>query len=303
MFNVFKQYGRIIALNGITLKVGKGVTGLIGPNGAGKTTTIKIAIGLTKPDSGRVELFGFNPWNCDWRIRRQVGVLFENNVLPSHFIVKDFLKYVAKFKELKNIEESIDEILKLVGLNRYSHRRIGELSAGLKQRLGLAQALIGYPELVILDEPLVYLDPGGRSELLNLIERLAKDEDISFLISSHILSELERICDKVFLIFNGSIIVEGTVNELMKKYVITDYVIEVIELDRWVKCLKNMEVIDEIEVDESKNRIYVKVNNFKSFQKEFYKLALKNNLYVVSLRPRYGFLEEIYRRKLGEKNE
>ncbi|RLE81190.1 MAG: hypothetical protein DRJ51_04315 [Thermoprotei archaeon] len=298
--DLYKSFGRIRALNGINLQVGRGVTGLIGPNGAGKTTTIKIALGLLKADKGFIEFFGLNPWTMGHRIKKKVGVLHEGVPLPEYLVVEDYLKYVAFFRELKEPKEAVREVLKLVGAERFKHRRIGELSAGMRQRVGLAQALLGFPELVILDEPLAYLDPGGRSELLDLIESLHRDRGMSFLILSHILAELERVCDRAAIIFRGKVIAEGSVRELAKKYQVTEYALDVFNPDLWFKYLKDLEVVEDIRLDTSKGRLYVKISDIRAFEREVHKIALKYDLYLISLRPRYGLLEQIYRKAVGD---
>ena len=174
MENVYKSYGRIKALNGLSIEVGKGITGLIGPNGAGKTTTIKIALGLLRPDKGIVKIYGMNPWDLDYEAKSKIGVAHENISFPGNIVVKDYLKFVARLRGLSDVDKHVKEILKFVGLDRHEYRRIGELSAGMKQKLNLAQALIGYPEFVILDEPDSGLDVEGIKTLSLFIKELSE---------------------------------------------------------------------------------------------------------------------------------
>jgi len=297
--NLYKSFGRVRALNGVSLRVERGVTGLIGPNGAGKTTTIKIALGLLRADRGSVKFFGLDPWAMGHEVRRRVGVLHEGAPMPKYLTVESYLRYVASFRGLRRPEESVREALELVQADRFKHRRIGELSAGMRQRVGLAQALLGYPEFVILDEPLAYLDPGSRSELLDLIEALHRDRGMSFLVLSHILAELERICDRAAIMFRGRVIAEGSVRELAEKYVITEYVLDVLDPDSWLRHLRGLDVVEDVRLDASKGRLYVKASDIRAFERELHRVALEHDLHLISLRPRYGLLEQIYRRAVG----
>ena len=213
-----KRFGRVVALDGLTLRVPRGhVFGLIGPNGAGKTTTIRICLGLLRPDAGEAYLFGENPWNNP-RVRTRVGVLHERMALPEHVRAVEFLEHVARIYGVPSPERVARETLKLVGLAEAADRKIGDLSAGMRQRLCIAQALLHRPELVIADEPMANLDPLGRSEMLDLIARLHREEGVDFLISSHILPELSRVCDSVAFIYKGRVFVSGSLEELMRRY-------------------------------------------------------------------------------------
>ncbi len=216
--DIVKRFGDVVALDGLSLEVPVGrIFGLIGPNGAGKTTTIRICLGLLRPDSGQVFLFGEDPWNNP-EVRARVGVLHEQMALPPHIRALEFLEHVARIYGVPDVRRRALEVLELVGLSDAANRKIGGLSAGMKQRLCIAQALIHEPEFVIADEPMANLDPLGRSEVLDLIARLHKDEGVGFVISSHILPELGRICDSVALIHQGRVHITGTLDELMSEF-------------------------------------------------------------------------------------
>jgi ABC-2 type transport system ATP-binding protein len=148
-----KRFGNVHALRGLNLRVGEGVTGLVGPNGAGKTTTIGILLGLLKPDRGKALVFGFDCWCDSFEVRSRVGVLHEKPVYPSSFTGRRYLEYVAEFYGRANPKEQATRLLRAVGFSEAADRKISTYSAGMVQRIGLAQALIGEPELVILDEP------------------------------------------------------------------------------------------------------------------------------------------------------
>lgn len=212
---ISKRYGTITALNGLNIEIGRGVFGLIGPNGAGKTTLIHILLGLTKQDAGEGEVLGIDIVAGSDDIRKRTGVLHEKPSYPKTMTVEGYLDKVAK---IYNSSESPQSILQKVGLSDAMSRQIGKLSAGMLQRLGIAQSLIGQPELVFLDEPTSNLDVVGRDELIQLIIGLHRELDTSFIISSHILSELERACHNVAFIRQGQIIEVGSVPEVIRKF-------------------------------------------------------------------------------------
>jgi len=210
-----KNYGKVAAVNGLSLTVEKGnVMGLIGPNGAGKTTTIKIVLGLLRQDRGQVRVFGEDPWNNP-DIRYKIGVIYERAYFPSHHQVLDYLKTACRI--YGKPESRAREVLKLTALEYAYDRSIKGLSAGMLQKFAVAHALINEPELVIADEPTSNLDPEARSGLLDLILELGKDRKTTFLISSHILPELSRICESVAIINNGKVWASGNLEELSQK--------------------------------------------------------------------------------------
>lgn len=213
-----KRYGRIKALNGLSLEVKDEVFGLIGPNGAGKSTTIKILVGLIKADAGYVSVLGFDPWRESLKVRKKLGILHEKPSFPPWLTGEEFLTYLARVKGLENPKSEAREMLKVFGLYEQVQKRIGEYSAGMVQRLGLAQAFLGDPEVIILDEPTANLDPIGRSEVLELIRNRFEERKATILISTHILSELERVCDSVAIIHKGRVLEAGPVEMLGRKY-------------------------------------------------------------------------------------
>ena len=188
--NLTKYFGKAIALNELNLCVPKGISGFIGKNGAGKTTTISILLGLLKPNLGEAIVFDMDCWRESYEIRRKLGVMHEVNAYPGNFSGKRFLEYVASIYGVSQIGQRVKESLEDVGLAEVKDKPIKTYSAGMFKRLGLAQALIGYPELVILDEPTANIDPSGRIELLEKIKEMHVEYGTSFLISTHILSDL-----------------------------------------------------------------------------------------------------------------
>jgi len=222
---VAKRFGRVEALRNVTFRVPKGVVaGLLGPNGSGKTTTIKILLGLLRRDAGEVEVLGLDPWLNEAEVRRRVGVLHERPVYPAEERVGSLLRRVARIRGCT--EGDVRRALRLVGLEGYADRRVQALSRGYLQRLGLAIALLGDPELLLLDEPTANLDPMARAEILRLIRTLREELDATVLVSSHIIPELQEVCDYAVFIQEGVVVDYGSMEELARRHgVAASYVV------------------------------------------------------------------------------
>ena len=208
-----KQYPEVAALRGITLEVPHGVVGLVGPNGAGKSTLMKILLGLVEPTSGTAEVLGFDAKTEGLRIREQVGYMPEHDCLPTDLSATQFIIHLARMSGLPATvaRERAAETLRHVGLFEERYRHIGGYSTGMKQRVKLAQALVHDPKLLFLDEPTNGLDPDGRDDMLGLIERTGTDFGISVIMSSHLLGEIESVCDSLVLIEEGKLARVGAV--------------------------------------------------------------------------------------------
>ncbi len=206
--------GGHLALRGVDLSIPRGTAfGLIGPNGAGKTTFIKSLLGVVRPTSGLVQVFGESPERP--KVRARIGYLPERLHLPQAFKPRQFLASLARLKGMSRPEREIEELLARVGLASDAERKIGAFSKGMKQRLGLAGALLGKPELLVLDEPTDGVDPLGRME----IRRILADErarGATLFLNSHLLSETERICDRIGILSGGLVLREGPLEELRR---------------------------------------------------------------------------------------
>jgi len=221
--NIGKKYGNQLALDGVSFEINRGeIVGFIGPNGAGKSTTMKIITGYLPPSSGEVFVNGHNAIERSLEIRRIIGYLPESNPLYPEMYVREYLKYIAGIYGLKKQARLlVDKIIYQTGLTPESHKQIKTLSKGYRQRVGLAQALIHDPQILILDEPTTGLDPNQIIEIRNLISELGTKKTVMH--STHILQEVEAICDRVIIISKGKIVADESMSstsskELEKKF-------------------------------------------------------------------------------------
>ncbi len=212
-----KRYGQTIAVDDLNLTIHRGeVWGLLGPNGAGKTTTIRAILGLIRPDAGEVVVMGHSVGRGPQRIMRHIGAIVEGPASYGYLSGRDNLRLCAKLAS-NGAEQNIERVLELVGLIEKANVKVSDYSLGMKQRLSMAQALVGDPSLLILDEPVNGLDPRGIREIRRLIMRLTMEKQVTILLSSHLLHEVEQTCDHVAIIDNGKLVLSGPVPELLSQ--------------------------------------------------------------------------------------
>lgn len=208
-----KYYGEQVAVNEISFSVGKGeIVGFLGPNGAGKSTTMKIITGFIPASKGSVKVCGLDVEEDALESRKKIGYLPENNPLYLDMYVKEYLEFVGKIYKIDKVRDRVKEMIQLVGLEVEQNKKIGMLSKGYRQRVGLAQAIIHNPDVLILDEPTSGLDPNQLVEIRELIKRIGKEKTV--MLSTHIMQEVEAICDRVIIIKKGNIVADNTANEL-----------------------------------------------------------------------------------------
>lgn len=213
--NVTKEYGLQKALNEVSFTVNKGeILGFLGPNGAGKSTLMKIITCYIPPTSGTVIVDGYDVREDSLEIRKKVGYLPEHNPLYLDMYVKEYLSFIAGIHKLSLKKEKVANVVELVGLELEQNKRIGELSKGYKQRVGLAQALIHDPNVLILDEPTSGLDPNQLADIREVIKKIGKEKTVMF--SSHIMQEVEAICDRIVIINRGILLVDQDASQIMK---------------------------------------------------------------------------------------
>jgi len=215
-----KRYGSETAVNHLNLTVGEGeVFGFLGPNGAGKTTSILMFLGLTEPTSGKVRVVGFDPTRDPFHVKEKVGYLPENVGFYDDMDARQNLRFIARLNRIpdKVSNPRIDETLNLVGLLDEAKKKVGVYSKGMRQRLGIAEVLIKEPKLLFLDEPTIGLDPDGTNRMLDLIHTLSRDRGMTIFLSSHLLDQVQRICDRVGIMIKGNLVAVGPIEELAKK--------------------------------------------------------------------------------------
>jgi len=218
--NLTKRYGsQVLALDALSLQVGEGVTGVVGANGAGKSTLIKILLGLLDPTSGGATLLGYDVATQGPALRRYVGYMPEHDCLPPDISATDFVIHMARINGLpsSSARERAAETLRHVGLFEERYRAIGGYSTGMKQRVKLGQALVHDPAFVFLDEPTAGLDPVGREEMLALVRKTHREFGISVLLSSHLMADVERTCDRIIVLQGGQLVQSGEVGHFTKE--------------------------------------------------------------------------------------
>ena len=213
--NLTKKYGDQLALGNVSFSIQKGeVVGLLGPNGAGKSTLMKSVTGAILPTSGEIEVDGFSVLKQPIETKKKIGFLPENNPLYYEMYVKEYLQFVANLR--KENKQRIEEVIQKVGLMPESHKKIGQLSKGYKQRVGLAQAILSNPEILILDEPTNGLDPNQILEIRDVIREIGKSKTV--ILSTHIMQEVEALCSRVILLNKGKVISDSPIEEFKGQY-------------------------------------------------------------------------------------
>jgi ABC-2 type transport system ATP-binding protein len=290
--DVSKIYGNQQALDNISFSVDSGtILGILGPNGAGKSTLLKIIAGYLRQSSGKVKINGIetDPENLEYK--RMIGYLPENNPLYTDLYVREYLRLVSGLYKIPAQNKRINEMIELTGLGPEVHKKIGALSKGYRQRVGLAQALIHDPVLLILDEPTSALDPGQLVEIRQLIRNISSNKTV--LLSTHIMQEVEAICDQVLILNQGKVVTQETPDKIKKLSVqnIRKITVEFIE----PASLKIFESIPGItktdQLSESKFHVY---GSTEDLRPELFRLAVKKNLTLLTLHEQESSMEKSF---------
>jgi ABC-2 type transport system ATP-binding protein len=288
--NVTKTFREKIAVNNFSLELKPGeCVGLIGPNGAGKSTLIKVISDIIDPQAGEVLLNG----NKISEMKREIGYLPQYPNFFNWMTAKETLIFMGQLSGLqkKELTISIPEILTKVGLIGEENSKVGTFSGGMKQRLGIAQALLHKPSLIIMDEPVSALDPIGRREVLNLIEEIKKDTTI--LLSTHILGDAEEICERFVIIKNGTKIEDATITELLNRNSKNMVYVEITAKDqKWIEVVKKLSFVKEIEVNG--NGVQIIVENIDQNKNVLLENALEHEVDIVKFEIKNDTLEEIF---------
>lgn len=292
--NVIKRYGEQKALNDVSFKVKQGeIVGFLGPNGAGKSTMMKIITCFIPPTKGDVNVCGFDVIEDSIEVRKKVGYLPENNPLYLDMYVKEYLHFIAGLHHIKNKKQRVSEMIDLVGLQIEQNKYIGQLSKGYRQRVGLAQAMIHSPEVLILDEPTSGLDPNQLSEIRNVIKEIGKEKTV--MLSTHIMQEVEAVCDRVIIINKGNIVADDEAANL-KQYNNAQITI-IVEFDKPIekKVLTGIEDISEVD-EIAKNTWRITAKGRKDVRNAIFSFAVENKLSVLTLQRETESMEAIFKK-------
>ncbi|HDH43980.1 MAG TPA: ABC transporter ATP-binding protein [Thermococcus sp.] len=288
-----KSYGKVVAVDGLSLRVDKGsIMGLIGPNGAGKTTTIKMILGLLRPDRGQVRVFDEDPWDNP-NIKSRIGIIHEKAYFPSRRKVLEYLERVCRI--FGRSESRAREVLTIVNLEDAYDRKIKDLSAGMLQKFAIAHALVHEPEFVVADEPTSNLDPEARSDLLELILKLNREENVTFLISSHILPELSRVCESVAIMNQGKIWASGKLVELSEKFGAKTTRISTDKPEALAELIRKLDYVKRVEVESRGVNVNVVGGVDEKLYEDIPKLAKKVDAKVLGIESGVASLEELFR--------
>jgi len=292
--HITRRYGEQLALDDVSFEIKRGeIVGFIGPNGAGKSTTMKIITGLLAADSGDTLINGLDVATNPLEIRRIMGYLPENNPLYPEMYVREYLKYVARLYGMKKITSIINDIVDKTGLNKEVRKKIGELSKGYRQRVGLAQALIHNPEILILDEPTSGLDPNQIIDIRNLISNLGKEKTV--LLSTHIMQEVEAICDRVIIIDKGKIVADEKSSSIREQSDEIEQTV-IVEFDKEVTPGQLMKINGVKEVKKTGQNIWlIQASTEDDIRSKIFEHAVQNDLQVLSMQRKERKLEDVFR--------
>lgn len=290
--NISKLYGTQKALNHVSFEVGSNeIVGFLGPNGAGKSTMMKILTCYIPPTEGSAKVCGFDITTQSLEVRKQIGYLPEHNPLYLDMYVKEFLEFTGNLHKISNTRERVKEMIDITGLQVEQNKKIGALSKGYRQRVGLAQAMIHDPKVLIMDEPTTGLDPNQLEEIRTLIRSLGKQKTV--MLSTHIMQEVEAICDKVIIINKGEIVANDETRNLQKN---TLRQIITVEFDKLVTEEQLKKIRDIEQVKFLQNTTWQLFSTSKEdIRKEIFNFAVANNLGVLTLNREEQKMEDVFK--------
>ena len=293
--DVTKSFGHVKALDGLSLDMEPGILGLIGPNGAGKTTLVKMLCGMLKPNNGSLRIGGLNCWKQSHTIKEKVSFLHEDVEYPLGISAIDYLIFVGRIRKMSKrlAQQQAKEIIEYLNLSEHSSRSIFNFSKGMKKLVGIGASVMGNPNLVIMDEPTANLDPSGRFLVIDLIDQLHKEKGTGFLISSHILHELERVCTSVAFLFGGNLLATGTTDEILGDIPHTNLVIRVRKTELVLETLLKLEPTLDFELNSG--RIIVRNQEIEHISGILNEAVQQNNSLILELRTEDSDLERIYK--------
>ncbi len=293
--NITKRYGAQLALDNVSFTINPGeVVGLLGPNGAGKSTMMKIITCFIPPSAGDVSVYGYDIREQSLEVRRKVGYLPENNPLYTEMYIREYLEFVAGIHQLgKNTAKRVEEMMEITGLMPERKKKIGALSKGYRQRVGLAQALIHDPDVLILDEPTSGLDPNQLAEIRNLITRIGTEKTV--MLSTHIMQEVEAMCSRAIIINHGKIVADDSTGSLLSSPNRNEQVL--VEFDGEVEAGLLRRVKGVLDVKNiSGNTWLVESPENQDVRSEIFRFAVTRNRAVLSMQKQANKLEDVFQK-------
>jgi gliding motility-associated transport system ATP-binding protein len=291
--NVTKIYGKQKALDDVSFTIEPGhIVGFLGPNGAGKSTMMKIIACFIPQISGLVKVCGYDVVEQPIDVKKQVGYLPEHNPLYLDMYVKEYLDFVGGVYKIDNRKARVKEMIDMVGLGIEQNKKIGALSKGYRQRVGLAQAMIHDPKVLILDEPTTGLDPNQLEEIRNLIKNIGKEKTI--LLSTHIMQEVEAICDKTIIINNGIIVADDKTQDLQNQ--ISNHLVLLVEFDKVsdVKLLQKIEGVNRVKQAQNNTWLFeIKEDNVRN---NIFQFAVQQDMVVLTMQKESQSLEHVFKK-------
>jgi ABC-2 type transport system ATP-binding protein len=292
--NLVKKYGEVTAVKGISFAAATGqVTGFLGPNGAGKTTTMRMLTGFMPPTSGKAIVAGYDVFEKSMEVRKRVGYLPESVPLYRDMTARAYLQYMGEIRGVSNTRQKADDVLERVGLSKRANSRIRTLSKGMRQRVGLAQALLHDPEVLILDEPTIGLDPIQVLEIRDVVRQLRQSHTVLF--STHILSEAEQVCDNLVIINQGQIVAEGSPAQLRAELERGGRILVRVEgpIDNVLEGLRSISTVAYVE-QTVEGIVVTPRDTSVDPRPEIARVVVQNNWRLIELRPLAVNLEEIF---------
>ena len=289
-----KKYGEQMALDNISFRINKGeIVGFLGPNGAGKSTTMKIICCFLNPTNGDVLVNGNSIKNKPIEIKSELGYLPENNPLYEEMYVREFLSFIAQIHQLKDIKKAVDQVIEKVGLTKEAHKKIEQLSKGYQQRVGIAQAIIHEPKVLILDEPTSGLDPNQLDEIRSLIKELGKDKTV--MLSTHIMQEVESICDRIIIINDGKLVADQNLEQKTEQVNEKEQVI-VVEFDKDVAEKQLKAIHKNLKIKKADNKWLISYKGKQDLRLLLSSFAQKNELFILEIKKHSDKLEDLFKK-------
>lgn len=292
--NLTKMYGEQAAVNNISFEAKKGeILGFLGPNGAGKTTTMKIITCFIPQTEGNISVCGYDTQTEPTQVRKRIGYLPEHNPLYLDMYVKEYLLFVAGLHKVNNRKQAVDEMIERTGLTHEQHKHIGSLSKGYRQRVGLAQAMLHDPEVLILDEPTSGLDPNQLIEIRKLIRDLGKEKTVIF--SSHIMQEVQALCDRVIIINKGNLAADGTLQSLQEN--VTKEAQITIQFNKAANVQKLQKALKNVTINSLENNIYHIISKNKDdIRPTIFNFAVREELILLEMHQKVSTIEDVFQK-------